>query len=212
MRRPWRPWPLRRSDPLCRPQGPNVKTAPCGAVLHSDTLLAQGAFRLLHRLVQRQGQELRVFRGEGHLVEDFGGLVVGRGVFALGGDGGLNLDEFLGNHRADHFDGDLAAVVEDALGGNHPLPHLRTGDFGGGGVFHQVVDGHAAVAGQPGTQVVDADVDVVAQAGFGDGLLRLEVEPLGRAELSFDLLFPLVGLVAEDLNETPEYDQRKSYW
>ena len=59
---------------------------------------------------------------------------------------------------------------------------------------------------------MDADVDVVAQAGFGDGLLRLEVEPLGRAELSFDLLFPLVGLVAEDLNETPEYDQRKSYW
>src|SRR5574343_558528 len=130
-----------------------------------------------------------------------GSLIVAGGVLALGGDGGLNLDQFLGDHRADHLLGDLAAVVEDALRRNDPLPHLRAGDFGGGGVFHQVVDGHAAVAGQPGAKVVDADVDIVAQAGFGDRGFRTEVEPLGRAEVAFNLLFPLVRLVAEDLDE-----------
>ena len=70
------------------------------------------------------GSKLRVVRGSATSVEDFGGLVVGGGSFALGGDGGLHLGQFLGDHRADHLDGDLAAVVEDALGRHHPLPDL----------------------------------------------------------------------------------------
>ena len=45
-----------------------------------------------------------------------------------------------------------------------PLPDLRSGDLGGGRIFHQVIDGHAAVAPQPGGHVLDAHVDVLAQA------------------------------------------------
>src|SRR5574337_1503949 len=125
--------------------------------------LIAGMEVLFHGLVQRQSQEFRVLRRQAHLVEDHRGLVVGGGVFALGGDGRLHLGEFLGDHGAHHVGGDLAAVVQDALGAHHPLPDLGAADLGRGGVFHQVVDGHAAVAGEPGAQVVDAHVDVVAQ-------------------------------------------------
>src|SRR5574343_491125 len=130
-----------------------------------------------------------------------GSVSVGGGVFALGGHGGFHLGQFFGDHRAHHFNGDLAAVVEDAFRRNHPLPHLRAGDLGRGRIFHQVVDRHAAVAGQPAAEVVNTDVDVVAQAGFGDRGGRAEVEPLLGAELAFNLLFELVRLVAEDLDE-----------
>ncbi len=53
-----------------------------------------------------------------------------------------------------------------------PLPQLGAGDLGGGGVFHQPVDRHAAVAVQPGGQVAHADFDVALEAGAGDGAGR----------------------------------------
>ena len=49
-----------------------------------------------------------------------------------------------------------------------PLPQLASGDFGGGRVFHEVVDGDAADAADPGFHVGKADVEVLADAGFGD--------------------------------------------
>ncbi len=49
-----------------------------------------------------------------------------------------------------------------------PLPQLGTGDFCRGGVFHQMIDRHTAVAGQPGSQILDGHADVAAHAGFGD--------------------------------------------
>ena len=44
--------------------------------------------------------------------------------------------------------------------------HLRAPDLGSGGVLHQVVDGDAAVAAQPGLQVHDAHVHVHPQASL----------------------------------------------
>jgi hypothetical protein len=44
-----------------------------------------------------------------------------------------------------------------------PLPQLGAGDLGGGRVFHQVVDRHAAEAIQPGGGVAQADFDVVLE-------------------------------------------------
>ena len=49
-----------------------------------------------------------------------------------------------------------------------PLPDLRPADFGGGGVFHQVVKRDAAIAAEPGFQVLDADFQIQAYAFFGD--------------------------------------------
>src|SRR5690606_40504645 len=60
------------------------------------------------------------------------------------------------------------AVVQVQVAVVQPLPELGAGDLGGGGVLHQPVDGHAAVAVQPGGQVAHADLDVVVETGAGD--------------------------------------------
>ena len=49
-----------------------------------------------------------------------------------------------------------------------PLPDLRAGDLGRGGVLHQVVDARRAAAAEPERDVLEADVDVAAQALLGD--------------------------------------------
>src|SRR5699024_4183437 len=64
------------------------------------------------------------------------------------------LDEVLG-----HL---LTGVEGDS--GIEPLPHLGPGDLRGRGVLHEAVDGHGAVALEPGAQVLDADGDVRAQS------------------------------------------------
>ena len=61
----------------------------------------------------------------------------------------------------------LARVQLGAVLG--PLPDLRARDFRGGGVFHQIVNGNAAVAVEPRGQVLQADVDVPLQTFLGDG-------------------------------------------
>ncbi|MNG04721.1 hypothetical protein D3C84_878760 [compost metagenome] len=48
-----------------------------------------------------------------------------------------------------------------------PLPDGGAGDLGGGRVFHQTVDGHAAVAADPGFQILQGDPDIGAHAGLG---------------------------------------------
>src|SRR5580698_2906242 len=74
---------------------------------------------------------------------------------------------------------DLAAerAVDDAAVGKlrlvaDPLPYLAAADLGGGGVLHQIVERHAADAAQPGFDIAQADIDVAAQAGLGDGARR----------------------------------------
>lgn len=49
-----------------------------------------------------------------------------------------------------------------------PLPKLRPADLGCSRVLHQVVDGHAPDAAQPALHVAEADVEVLADAFFGD--------------------------------------------
>lgn len=67
-----------------------------------------------------------------------------------------------------------------ALGGldivPRPLPQLGARDLGCGGVFHEVVDGHAADAADPGFHVAEADVEVLADTGFGDFAGDVHVE------------------------------------
>jgi hypothetical protein len=46
-----------------------------------------------------------------------------------------------------------------------PLPQLGARDLGGGGVFHQVVDRHAAVAVEPERRCTHADVRCSGEAG-----------------------------------------------
>src|SRR5215471_16051896 len=53
----------------------------------------------------------------------------------------------------------------------NPLPDLRSRDFNGCSIFHQVIDWHAPVAAQPGFEILQADADVVAQSCFGDGAI-----------------------------------------
>src|SRR5580700_8847415 len=61
----------------------------------------------------------------------------------------------------------------------HPLPNLGTGDLRSGGVFHQVINRHAARAAQPGFQVLNADVDIQPEAALGDVALWNR-EQIGR--------------------------------
>ena len=49
-----------------------------------------------------------------------------------------------------------------------PLPDLGSTDFGGGRIFHEIVDGRCAATGQPGGEVAKADVHVGLEAGPGD--------------------------------------------
>ena len=49
-----------------------------------------------------------------------------------------------------------------------PLPDLGAADFCGGGVFHQVIERHAAGAAQPGIDIADPDIHILPQAGLGD--------------------------------------------
>src|SRR5699024_7204954 len=78
-----------------------------------------------------------------------------------------------------------------------PLPDLGARDLCGGGILHQVVDAHRAQATQPGTQVLQCDIDVHPQPGFGD-LARGggHVEQVGRGDVDvFALVIDLVRLV-----------------
>ena len=67
-----------------------------------------------------------------------------------------------------------------ALGGGDavtdPLPELGAGDFGGGGVLHEVVDGDAADTAEPALHVADADVEVLADAVLGDLARNVHVQ------------------------------------
>jgi hypothetical protein len=49
-----------------------------------------------------------------------------------------------------------------------PLPQLTPAHLSGGSIFHEVVDGHAANAPDPGFHVAQPDVEVLADTRFGD--------------------------------------------
>src|SRR6516164_1949094 len=57
-----------------------------------------------------------------------------------------------------------------------PLPQLCAADLGGRGILHQVIERHAAVAAQPGLEIADPDIEVLAEPDFGNGASRRRQE------------------------------------
>src|SRR5207302_5055191 len=80
---------------------------------------------------------------------------VGRVVVAAAVSGGFaQLCELLVEHHTAERRVDDSPVIE--LGAMpDPLPELGAADLGGGGVLHQIVEGHAAGAAQPGLDIAD---------------------------------------------------------
>ena len=85
-----------------------------------------------------QSEEFGEFRAGHHLLEDFGGVVE-----AARAELGFEFGELLCGGGAHPLGGHGAAIVEFCAVLD-PLPNLRPADFGGGGVFHQVIDRNAA--------------------------------------------------------------------
>src|SRR5205807_2456870 len=116
-------------------------------------------------------------------------------VVGVGADLVANLCSGIVGRLAHEFRSDLLARVGECDVVVHPLPDLRAGDLRGRRVFHQVVNRGGAVAAQPRLDVADADVNVRAQTGAGDGarsLLRGEQHVGGDVDLG-SLLVDLVG-------------------
>lgn len=57
-----------------------------------------------------------------------------------------------------------------------PLPELTSRHLGGSGILHEVVDGHAANAADPGLHVAQTNVEVLADAIFSDLAGYIHVE------------------------------------
>src|SRR5882724_2069097 len=119
-------------------------------------------------VVRRQSEELDKVFGERQLLEHLCTLRIFPGRVTLVAKQLPHLFEFLRHQFAEKFPSDLAAIVQDSQGAADPVPDLRPRNFRGRGVFHQVEYRHTAGAGKPGAQVLDADIDVGAQAGLGD--------------------------------------------
>src|SRR3954463_2401996 len=68
--------------------------------------------------------------------------------------------------------GQLRAVL-------YPLPDLRTANLGGSGVFHQVVNGNATRAAEPGLEILQSHIDVPAQTLKSDFPFRNREEVFG---------------------------------
>src|ERR1700678_2355857 len=121
------------------------------------------------------GEDFRV-RGKGKEVREFftGNEMPhqGSGAFVCGIPHSVDLGsgevKLVGDYGLDQLKGYGQAVVHDRVVVD-PLPQLRSADLGGGGVFHQVKERHAADAAQPCLNVTEADRDVLPQAGFSDG-------------------------------------------
>lgn len=64
----------------------------------------------------------------------------------------------------------------------HPLPELDPGDLGGRGVFHEPVEGDAAVAAEPGAGVGEGGGDVAADAFGGDLSWDFGVKKVGGGD------------------------------
>ena len=61
----------------------------------------------------------------------------------------------------------IASVIEPHAV-PEPLPHLGAADFRCRSILHQVIDRDAAESTEPRLQILDADVNVVAQPLLGD--------------------------------------------
>src|SRR4051794_36244975 len=91
------------------------------------------------------GEEVGQLLGEGDVLEDGEGDLEVIGVVT----GVEQPVVFEGEGVGHEVAGDGGAVVERGAVVD-PLPELAAGDLGGGGVLHEVVDGHGAAPGEPG--------------------------------------------------------------
>src|SRR6478752_1137906 len=133
------------------------------------------AYRSIDQLVGRQGQEFDERIVPHELGEEARCLVVTT-LGKVSAEKLADLPELFGDHRCDEWLRHLAPIIEAALGRANPLPHLRSRDFRGGGIFHQVEDRYRTLAGEPRADVLDRDIDVEPQSLFGDRRLGLETE------------------------------------
>src|SRR5262249_32260504 len=103
---------------------------------------------------------------------------------------------------ADEVSGHGCAVVQAGVVVD-PLPDLRAGDLGGGGVFHDGVYGGGADARGAGGGVLDGQAGVCAAAGRGEVVRDFaDAQKVGRmGEDILPLPVDLVEAVAEDAVE-----------
>src|SRR5207248_670393 len=106
-----------------------------------EFLTSPGALQLP---VREGRQEFRKLRIGGHLFQEFGGGFELAGGDALLAQFAAELNQFLADETPDQFGGQDAAVGKGGLVVN-PLPELGAADFGGGSVFHEIVNGHASL-------------------------------------------------------------------
>ncbi len=79
--------------------------------------------------------------------------------------------KLMGNEFPHPLHRDLAPVIQFATREMTPLPQLRPGNLGRGRIFHQVVQGHGALAAEPGLGVTQRGADIVHQAAAGNRAL-----------------------------------------
>ena len=91
-------------------------------------------------------------------------------------EGFLHFRQFFLEQLAEQLDRYFATVVEHTLRRANPLPYLRARDFGRRRILHRIEHRHAAIAGEPGAEVLNPDADVVAQAGLGDRRCRIDIQ------------------------------------
>src|SRR5689334_20078807 len=117
-----------------------------------------------------QGQEIHVVVGRRDALEKSGGLLVAAGAPGCVTQQGFYARKLLRHEFLHELATYLATVLEHAPGTANPLPDLGTRYLCRRSILHQVVDRHAAIAGEPGADVLDADADVAAQARLGHRL------------------------------------------
>src|SRR5215831_5512595 len=75
----------------------------------------------------------------------------------------------------------------------NPLPKLCAANLGGGGILHQIEQGDAPDAAQPGFDISKANGDILAQASIGDGagwdLQEISGSRIEVRELLIDLVW-----------------------
>ena len=68
----------------------------------------------------------------------------------------VQLLQNFGQGGAHQLGRNLAAIAQPGAV-LYPLPDLRAADFGGGGIFHQIIKRHAAISGEPACKVLQTD-------------------------------------------------------
>ena len=117
--------------------------------------------------IRRQRQELDEIGAYDQPLENLGGFRIVSTIEPCRAETVAHCVKLLGNGCPDKFLRHRAAILH-ANAVTKPLPHLGAADLRGRCVFHQVIDRNAPESAEPRLQVLDADIDVMAQSFFGD--------------------------------------------